>query len=505
MSTDTRRGEWVDFQERMHEIGQLRHAAALLRWDQQVLMPSGAAGGRSRVNATVDVLHHRLLTDEYLGELIERCDAREQAPERRAMVRLLRRERDRAVRLPPDLVRRLAVAESIGHDVWESARTARDFALFRPCLEEIITLKREQADLLGHGGERYDALLDLYEPGMRTARIEPLFARLASDLQVLVDAIGGAPAPNDPIAGRTFPDAAQWEFTVRVLRDIGYDFTHGRQDRSTHPFTSTVSAGDVRVTTRIYEDDGFSGLYSSLHEAGHGLYEQGFAEQLADTPVADAPSYGLHESQSRLWENLVGRDLPFWQCYTPVVQELFPDAMAGLGLEDVLRHVNRVQPSLIRVESDEVTYNLHILIRFELELALMRGDLEVVDLPTAWNDAYERRLGVRPPHDGLGVLQDTHWSDGSFGYFPSYSLGNLYSVLLWNRLRGDLPELDAQIAAGEFAPLLGWLREHIHRDGAMVDAEPLIEQVTGSGLRHEPFVDHLWAKYSQLLPIRRPR
>jgi carboxypeptidase Taq len=494
----------VDFQERMHELGQLQHAAALLRWDQQVLMPSGAAGGRSRVTATIDVLRHRLLTDEYLGELLERCDAGEEAPDRRAMVRLLRRERDRAVRLPPDLVRRLAVAESIGHDVWESARTARDFALFRPCLEEIIALKREQADLLGHDGERYDALIDIYEPGMRTARIEPLFASLAADLQVLVDAIAGAPAGEDPVRGRRFPDAAQWDLTMRVLRDIGYDFAHGRQDRSTHPFTSTVSSGDVRVTTRIYELDAFSGLFSSLHEAGHGLYEQGFDASHADTPLADAPSYGLHESQSRLWENVVGRDLPFWRHYTPIVRELFPEAMAGLGVDDVHRHVNRVEPSLIRVEADEVTYNLHILIRFELELALMRGDLEAADLPAAWNDAYERRLGVRPPHDGLGVLQDTHWSDGSFGYFPSYTLGNLYSVLLWNRLREDVPDLDGQIEHGEFGQLLRWLREHIHRHGALVDAEPLVERVTGCGLRHEPFIDHLWAKYSQLLPIHRP-
>ncbi|HUZ84215.1 MAG TPA: carboxypeptidase M32 [Gaiellales bacterium] len=504
MSTGAATASWVELLARTQELSQLRHASSLLRWDQQVLMPAGAGEGRGGVLATVDVLRHRLLTDEALGELLDLVDD-ELPSDRRALVRLLRRDRDQAVRLPPDLVRRLAVAEAVGHGAWEVARRAGDFSVFRPHLERMVALKREQADLLGHDGERYDALLDLYEPGMRTARIEPLFAALAGQLGVLVDAIGGAPAPVDRFAGRRFDDAGQWRLTMRVLSDIGFDLDHGRQDRSTHPFTSTVSPGDVRVTTRIDELDGFSGLFSTLHEAGHGLYEQGFDPVHAGTPLADAPSYGLHESQSRMWENLVGRDRPFWQYCAPIMREIFPEVMDGVGADDLHAHLNRVERSLIRVEADEVTYNLHILIRFELELALLRGDLEAADLPTAWNEAYERRLGVRPPHDGVGVLQDTHWSDGSFGYFPSYTLGNLYSVLLWNRLRVDLPDLDASIAVGRFAPLLGWLREHVHRRGAELDGEPLIEHVTGSGLDHEPFVTHLWDKYAQILPISRPR
>ena len=504
MTTASTTMNWAGLADRMRELTQLRHAASLLRWDQQVLMPPGASHGRAGVIATVDVLHHRLLTDESLGELLELAEGLELSDAQRAMVRLLRRDRDQAVRLPPELVRRLAVAEAVGHDVWEGARRDHDFGAFQPCLEEIVSLKREQADRLGHDGERYDALLDLFEPGMRTARIEPLFEALAADLGQLVDAIGGVAWPDDPLAGRRFPDAAQWELTMRVLRGIGYDLTRGRQDRSTHPFTSTVSTGDVRVTTRIHELDGFSALFSTLHEAGHGLYEQGFPAEFADTPLADAPSYGLHESQSRMWENLVGRSLPFCRHLMGVLRELFPEPMAGIDEQQVFSHVNRVSRSLIRVEADEVTYNLHILIRFELELALLRGALEPADLPDAWNEAYERRLGVRPPNDGVGVLQDTHWSDGSFGYFPSYTLGNLYSVLEWNRLRADLPDLDGQIAAGDFAGLLGWLREHIHRRGAELDGEPLIESVTGSGLDHRPFVSHLWEKYERILPISRP-
>src|SRR6185312_13449288 len=341
---------------------------------------------------------------------------------RAAMVRVLAHDRDRAVKLPDDLVRRLALAGSRGHAVWEVARKNRDWELFRPCLEEMVALKREQADLLGHDGEAYDALMDAFEPGMKTARVEPLFASLADELQALRGAIA---------------DAVQWEFTIRVLRDIGFDLEAGRQDLSAHPFTTTIALHDIRLTTRMDEADPFSAISSTLHEAGHGLYDQGFDPQYEDTPIAEAPSLGLHESQSRLWENLVGRSLPFWQHYTPVMREMFGDVMGDAGPEEIYREVNRVQPSLIRVEADEVTYNLHILIRFELELALLRGQLEVVDLPGEWDAAYDRRLGVRPPHPGVGVLQDVHWSSGSFGYFPTYTLGNLYSAILWERIAAD--------------------------------------------------------------------
>jgi carboxypeptidase Taq len=409
------------------------------------------------------------------------------------------------VRLPDDLVRRLALAGSRGQAVWEDARAARDWERFRPCLDEMVALKREQADLLGHDGEAYDALMDAYEPGMRTARVEPLFTALADELQTLLGAIAASGPPRQArFAGRHFPEPVQWDFTMRLLRDIGFDLDAGRQDISAHPFTTTIALHDIRLTTRIDESDPFSAVSSTMHEAGHGLYDQGFDPDYEDTPVAEAPSLGLHESQSRLWENLVGRSLPFWEHYTPVLREIYGETMSDATPEDVYREVNRVHPSLIRVEADEVTYNLHILIRFELELALLRGDLEVADLAGEWDGAYERRLGVRPPHAGVGVLQDVHWSSGSFGYFPTYSLGNLYSAILWDRISADLPDIQAQIGRAEFAPLLGWLRRHIHRPGYLYEGDDLVHRVTGNRLEHGPFMRYLWAKYAPLYGLTPP-
>ncbi len=496
---------WPELEEHMHRLADLGRMSALLSWDQQTLMPRRGAEARARAVATLRVIRHRHLTDPHLGDLLGRAPSWGLDEPRAAMVRVLTHDRERAVRLPDDFVRRLALAGSRGQAVWEDARAARDWDRFRPCLKEMVALKREQADLLGHDGEAYDALMDGYEPGMRTARVEPLFATLADELQTLLGAIAAAgPAPPPLFAGRRFADAGQWDFTMRLLRDIGFDLDAGRQDRSAHPFTTSIALRDIRVTTRLDESDPFTGISSTMHEAGHGLYDQGFDPDYEDTPIADAPSLGLHESQSRLWENLVGRSLPFWRHYTPVMREAFGGAMGDASVEDVYREVNRVQPSLIRVEADEVTYNLHILIRFELELALLRGRLEAADLPEAWNAAYQARLGIRPPHAGVGVLQDVHWSSGSFGYFPTYTIGNLYSAILWERIVADLPEIDAQVQRAEFAPLLEWLRTHIHRAGYLYEGDDLIDRVTGSRLRHGPFMRYLWAKFGPLYGLQTP-
>jgi carboxypeptidase Taq len=306
-----------------------------------------------------------------------------------------------------------------------------------------------------------------------------------------------------PFEGRLFPDQQQWDFTMRLLTDLGYDMTAGRQDRSAHPFTQAISLGDVRVTTRIDERNPLSAIYGTVHEAGHGMYEQGFDPRYEDTPVAEAPSLGLHESQSRLWENIVGRSLPFWEHYAPVVREQFGDAMGDVLPEHLYRACNRVAPSLVRVNADEVTYNLHILIRFELELALMRDELEVAELPQAWNDAYQRILGIRPENDALGVMQDIHWSMGSFGYFPTYTLGNIYSALLWEAYAKDEQDAYGRIRRGEFQHLLDWLRTNVHRPGAIDLGEDLIRRVTGSGLDHAPFMRYLWDKYSSLYGLER--
>jgi carboxypeptidase Taq len=288
---------------------------------------------------------------------------------------------------------------------------------------------------------------------------------------------------------------------MRLLADLGFDLEAGRQDRSAHPFSTTIALHDVRVTTRTDEADPFSAIFSTIHEAGHGMYDQGFDPAFEDTPLADAPSLGAHESQSRLWENIVGRSLPFWEHYAPVMSEMMGGSLGAAGASDVFRHVNRVTPSLIRVEADEVTYNLHVLVRFELERRLMREELTVAELPEAWNEAYLRRLGIRVPHVGDGVLQDVHWSEGAFGYFPTYTLGNLYSAMLWRTIRADLPDIEADIGIGRFDRLLCWLRDHVHTPGYLYETGELMTRITGSELSHEPFMDYLWDKFGPLYGV----
>jgi carboxypeptidase Taq len=495
---------WAELETRARELTELARVSTLLGWDQQTLMPPAGAPGRARAAATIRVLRHHRLVDPRLGELVGQLESNGLEPNRAAIVRILARDHRRAARLPDDLVRRLSVAGTLGNAAWRQARRDRDFAGLRPYLEEMVVLKREQADLLGHDGEAYDPLLDGYEPDMRTARLVPLFGELRDQLRALLDAVAGSGRQSPPLPHLELTDEAQLRMSQRLLADIGFDLQAGRLDCSPHPFSSMVGLRDVRVTTRLYLGDPFPAVFSTIHEAGHGMYDQGFDADYEDLPLAEAPSLGAHESQSRLWENIVGRSRPFWQRYTPIMREVTGSDLAGWGPEDVYRYVNRVNPSLIRVDADEVTYNLHILIRFELELALLRGELEVADLPAAWNDAYDRHLGVRPPHDGDGVLQDIHWSQGSFGYFPTYTLGNLYAAMLWVRLREDLPDVEADIAGGRFAPILDWLREKVHRPGHLMECEPLMRQVTGSDLSIEPLMDYLWDKIGPLYGVSRP-
>jgi carboxypeptidase Taq len=498
--TDT----WTELAARMREFADLGHVSSLLGWDQEVCMALRGGDARARQQATMRVVLHERMADPRLGELLDRAEDAELDPQRSAMVRIMRRDRERALCLPPAFVRRMALAEGRGVNAWRIARAEGDFGLYRDSLEEVIAVKREQADLIGYEDERYDALLDQYEPGMRVSRLEPLLTSLRDELQELLNAIVAAPQLEpSPFAGRVFADDLQWDLTIRMLSDIGYDLSAGRQDRSAHPFTTAIALGDVRVTTRIDEHNPFSAIYSTIHEAGHGLYEQGFDPAYEDTPIADAPSLGLHESQSRLWENVVGRSHAFWEHYAPVMRELFPEQLAGVDADGLYRAANRVEPSLVRVESDEVTYNMHVLIRFQLELALLREQLEAADLPDAWNEAYESALGVRPPNDALGVMQDIHWSHGSLGYFPTYTLGNLYASLLWDSYGTVEPDPYGRIARGEFAPLLGWLRENVHRAGYVELGEDLIRRVTGSGLDHAPFMRYLWQKYGSLYGVAR--
>ncbi|MBF5042063.1 carboxypeptidase M32 [Aggregicoccus sp. 17bor-14] len=488
---------------RMQELKDLSGVIGLATWDQETYLPPKAEGARAAQLATLQGLYHERLVDPRLGEVL--AWARE-APgldeDARAMVRVLGHERERAVRVPGALVRALAEAQSHGLAAWRIARKERSFALFQPALQRLLGLRREMADAWGHDGERYDALLEGYEPGMRVSRLGPVLARLRDQLVPLVRAIAESPRQvPDLFQGRTFDVEAQWAFSLRLLRDMGFDLEAGRQDKSIHPFTGGTHPNDVRLTTRLEEGNPLPALFGTIHEGGHGLYEQGFAEALHRTPLAAAASMGLHESQSRLWENVVGRSRAFWGHYFPLLKAAFPSALADVDAQGFYAAVNRVAPSLIRVEADEVTYNLHIVLRYELELLLVKDQLPLAELPAAWSERMERYLGVRPPDDTQGVLQDIHWAWGEFGYFPTYALGNLYAASLYRAAQRQVPGLEAGLARGELRPLRDWLRTHVHQHGYRLPAEERVRRITGEGLTDADFLGYLREKYGALYGV----
>jgi carboxypeptidase Taq len=454
--------------------------------------------------AAIDGAVHDRLTAPALADALARLgDDPPADPDRAAAVRELGRDVARAAAVPGDLVRAISRAGVDGHEVWKAAREEESFARFEPALRRLLELRREQAAALRPVLERegrpaappepYDALLDLHEPGLRVAQLEPLLSRLQGWLVPLLDRIASRPPPDDSFLRGRFDPEAQWRFTLELLELIGFDGKAGRQDRSIHPFTVGVDPGDVRVTTRIHEELPLSAIFSTLHEGGHGLYEQQLPSSLRLSVLCAAPSAGIHESQSRLWENQIGRSLPFWRAALPRLARHFPQ-LAGVSPERFFRAVNRVERSLIRVEADEVSYNLHIVLRFELELALVRGTLAVADLPAAWNERSARLLGLVPPRDSQGVLQDIHWAWGAFGYFPTYTVGNLYAASLFAAARRELGGLEQALERGELWPLRDWLGRKIHAVGRRRSAEQIVEDAAGTGLTDADFRAYLEAK-----------
>jgi carboxypeptidase Taq len=496
-------GAWDVFEQFERDVCQLGRVGGLLDWDEQVNMPPRGASARGEAKATLAGVLHERICDERFGEAItELGDDAALGAFERARVREARRERDRAVRVPASLVRELAIAESAGFEAWQVARAEADFSLFRRPLERLVSLRREEADAVGYeGGERYDALLDQYEPDMRVARLEPLLHGLRAELVPFVQEIAGRPRPDDAFVHRTYATQTQRAVGTRLAAAIGFDFEAGRLDEAAHPFASGFAPGDVRLTTREHEDDLFSGLFAVLHEAGHGLYEQGLTGDIEGTFCGNATSLGLHESQSRFWENMVGRSPAFWERHLAEVKEAFPVQLKDIPLEQFVRAANLVEPSLIRVEADEVTYHLHVFLRFELELALVRGDLAVDDLPAAWNERMLTLVGIAPPDDGVGVLQDVHWSAGLIGYFPTYTLGTLYSAQFLDAIERELGAIDAIVRAGEYDRLLGWMREHVHSRGALVAPEQIARDATGEALGHAAFMRYLRTKYGELYDL----
>ena len=493
-------GDLQELRRKLGEVSDVHNAIALLQWDQETCMPPKGAEARSWQLATLSALEHRLFTAERLGNLLRELHARADALEAAdaALVEVALYDYDRATKLPEDFVHTFAQEQSQALAVWVDAHETSDFQRFRPNLERLLALARQKAEYLGYTESPYDALLGEYERGMTTAEVKRLFAGLAAEQSRLVERIVAAGQPALPWLAGDWDESAQWAFSLRVLEDMGYDFEAGRQDPSIHPFSIYFDTCDVRVTTRATREALFSCLMSSIHEGGHALYMQGHAEDDRRTLLCDAPSLGMHESQSRMWENVIGRSLPFWRHYFPVMRGFFPGRLDTVAPEDVYAAVNLAKPSLIRVEADECTYNLHIIIRFELEVALIEGDLDVDGIPAAWNAKVRQYLGLDVPDDAHGCLQDIHWAHGAFGYFPTYALGNLYAAQLFNAMRQQIPDLWGSVERGDFGPLLSWLRANVHVHGRRKLARQLLHDITGAELSPEPYIAYLNDKFGAL-------
>lgn len=490
-----------DLKARLADVHNLEVAGAVLGWDQETYMPPGGVEARAAARATLAKLSHELLTSDESARLLENAEAAGGGEDESALLRVARRDFDRATKTPAHLVEQLSRATSLAHSAWTQARAANDFPYFAPHLETLLDLTRQIALAREPHAPIYDTLLDDYEEGLTCAALEPIWAELKAHTVPLVARIAAAEPIDDAVLHLDYPAEAQRAFAENVLTDCGFDWNRGRQDTSVHPFCTNFGWGDVRITTRYTTNDLQSALFGSLHEMGHALYEQGSPEQWEQTPLAGGVSLGVHESQSRLWENLVGRSQAFWSRYYPALQSTFPAQLGGVAEAEFYRAINRSAPSLIRVEADELTYNLHIILRYEIERELLEGQLAVSDAPAAWNAKMQSYLGLTPPTDSDGILQDVHWSHGGFGYFPTYSLGNILSVQLWQCAQNDIGDINAQITTGAFEPLLGWLREHIHQHGRKYPPQELVQRATGQPLTVGPYVRYLESKFGALYKL----
>jgi carboxypeptidase Taq len=481
------------------EISDLQSIAGLLFWDQQTMMPPAGALGRGDSLGTLARVIHARETDSELARLLDVLEpwAAEQDPDSddTRLIFWTRRDFEKAVRVPADLAAEMTKAKALGQHAWLEARAANDFKPFRAALAHHVELRHRYVACFTGFDHPYDVLLDDFEPGLTTAELRPLFVELRDALVPIVAAVGDPAQPrNDGAFQGEFDAEAQRVAVVDVLEALGFDPDSWRLDPTLHPFASGIATDDVRLTTRYDEQDFAVALYSALHEFGHGLYEASFGPELRRTTLDDAVSLGVHESQSRMWENMVGRSRPFCAWLLTRLNATLPDSVAGLDATALYRAVNTVQPSLIRTDADETTYNLHIILRFELELALIEGSLAVDDAPAAWDEATERLLGIQVPTAVEGILQDVHWSNGLMGYFPTYTLGNLIGAQLWERLREDLGDVDGQLEQGEFAPLREWLRVNVHQYGRKFPPRELLRRATGDELRVEPFLRYLREK-----------
>ena len=486
----------------INEAADLYHAIDLLSWDQQTHMPPGGAAERGHQIATLTRIAHLKFTSDIVGRLLEDLKpyASELDPDSddARLIKVTAHRYEKQTKVPVELVAEFAKVTSDAHLVWEQAREKSEFVKFQPYLETIFELRRRYAALFVPYDHIYDPLLDDFEPGLKTAEVQAIFSSLRPQQVELIRAITERPQVDDSFLRQPYDEKKQWDFGVEVITRFGYDWMRGRQDKSTHPFTIDFGTGDVRITTRFLPDYFPSAFFSTTHECGHALYAQGINPNLNRTPLGKGASLGIHESQSRLFENFVGRSRDFWIHFYPSLQKYFPAQLGNVPLETFYKGINKVASSLIRVEADEATYNLHIMLRLELEIALIQGSLEVKDLPEAWEDGMRTYLGMIPPNDSLGVLQDVHWSNGYIGYFPTYALGNLIAAQLWECVNQDIPDLHDQIQRGVFADLTGWMREKIHWHGMKFEPQELVQRVTGSKIDPGPYIRYLITKYGEI-------
>lgn len=488
---------------RLLEVDDLNGAANVLRWDLATYMPPGGAPARGRQTATLARLAHEKFVDAETGKLLDAA-ARETGSlpydsDEASLVRVTRRGWELSTRIPTELVSEFHEHTALAYQAWTEARPKNDFEAVRPSLERTLALSRRMAECFPDREHIADPLIDFSDFGTKAADVKKLFAELRAKLVPIVRAIGSRPLADDSCLHRPAPEAEQLAFGMEVIRRFGYDFERGRQDKTPHPFMTKFSLGDVRITTRVREGDFTDAFYSTLHECGHALYEQGIDMSFEGTPLATGTSSGVHESQSRLWENLVGRSRGFCEYLHPRIVEAFPKQMEGVSPDTLYRAINRVERSLIRTEADEVTYNLHVMLRFDLELDLLEGKLQVKDLARVWRERFEADFGVAVPDDRRGVLQDVHWYSGPIGgAFQGYTLGNILSAQFFGAAVKAKPAIPDEIRRGEFATLREWLRDNLHRHGAKFTADELVRRVTGGPLRIEPYLDYLWGKYQPL-------
>lgn len=491
---------YQQYQAHLRKIADVDYAISVLEWDQETYIPSKGTTQRAQQIATLSGIAHEMRTTSSFGELLEKLSTGGDALtfKQQRNIQESYKEYTRKQKLPISFVVQRSKTISQAFQAWRAAKAASNFAQFLPHLEKLVALKREEAELVGYAAHPYDALLDQYEPGEKTANLNVLFSDVRQQLVDFVQEIAQKPVPQDSWMFAHYDHQKQWDYGIHLLKQMGYDFEAGRQDLAAHPFTTNFGSQDVRVTTRISENDFHEMVWSCIHEGGHALYEQGLPAEEYGLPTGQYISLGIHESQSRLWENNVGRSLPYWKANFPSLQKAFPKNLARVSVHDFYKSMNVVQPSLIRVNADELTYHFHILVRFEIEKALIEGTVPVREVRDFWNDKYKEYLNIDVPSDAKGVLQDVHWSHGSFGYFPTYSLGSFYAAQFFQQAEKDIPQLEQQISEGNLLPLLQWLRTHIHQYGRLYSAEELCRRITGEKLNFKYFMDYARKKYSAI-------